>query len=166
MRDKAMLLLLARLGLRAGDIAGLGVADVDWNAARILVSGKSRRQEYLPLSQEVGEALLQYVQSVRTVAHIPELFVTKVPPVRPMTHQAVGTVVGRAIQRAGVVSPGHGAHVLRHSAATTMLREGVSLAGIGAVLRHQLPDTTAHYAKVDRELLSAVAQPWPGVSSC
>lgn len=165
-RDKAMMLLFAQLGLRAVDIAGLGATDIDWSAARILVSGKGRRQEYLPLSQEVGAALLQYLQSARPVVHIPELFVTKVPPVRPMTHQAVATVVMRAIHRAGVVSPSHGAHVLRHSAATTMLREGVSLAGIGAVLRHRLPSTTAHYAKVDRQLLVAVAQPWPEVSSC
>jgi integrase/recombinase XerD len=164
-RDNAMILLLARLGLRAGDIAGLRVTDVDWKAARILVSGKSRTQECLPLSQEVGEALLRYLERARPAVHMPELFVT-IPPLRPMTHQAVGTIVRRAIHRAGVVAPSHGAHVLRHSAATTMLGDGVSLAGIGAVLRHRLPSTTAHYAKVDRQLLVTVAQPWPGVSSC
>jgi site-specific recombinase XerD len=165
-RDKAMVLLLARLGLRAGDVASLCLTDVDWQNGRILVSGKARRQEYLPLSDEVGTRLLEYLQKARPPVHIPELFVTSIPPFRPMMHQAVASIVGRAIHRAGVTSPGHGAHVLRHSAATTMLREGVSLAGIGAVLRHRLPNTTAHYAKVDSQLLVTIAQPWPEVSSC
>ncbi|MGB8481334.1 MAG: tyrosine-type recombinase/integrase [Acidobacteriaceae bacterium] len=165
-RDTAMILLLARLGLRAGDIAGLHMTHIDWKNARILVSGKSKRQEYLPLSQEVGTALLQYLRTSRPAVRIAELFVTASPPFRRIKRQSVAGVVRRAIFRAGVSSPGHGAHVLRHSAATTMLRQGVSLAGIGAVLRHRLPSTTAHYAKVDLQSLVAVAQPWPEVTSC
>lgn len=165
-RDKAMILLLARLGLRAGDIVGLHMTHIDWENARILVSGKSRRQEFLPLSQEVGTALLQYLRNVRPPLPIPQLFITALPPFGPIKRQSVAGVVLRAICRAGVSSSGHGAHVLRHSAATTMLRQGVSLAGIGAVLRHRSPSTTSHYAKIDHQLLVTVAQPWPEVSSC
>lgn len=164
-RDKAIILLLARLGLRAGDIASLCVTDLDWEAARILVSGKGRRQEYLPLSQELGTALLRYLQDARPRVATPQVFLTSTP-IGPIARQSVASLVRRAIQRAGVVSTGHGAHILRHSAATRMLRDGVSLAGIGAVLRHRLPGTTTRYAKVDHQLLRSIAQAWPEVSSC
>ncbi len=165
-RDRAMILLMARLGLRAGDIVGLHLTDIDWVNARILVSGKSRRQVFLPLSQEIGTALLRYLRNARPAVSMPELFVTGLPPFRPIRRQSVAGVVGRTIFRAGVISSAHGAHVLRHSAATMMLRQGVSLSNIGAVLRHRLPSTTAHYAKVDYLLLASIAQPWPEVTSC
>jgi site-specific recombinase XerD len=94
------------------------------------------------------------------------LFISALAPFRPLTRAAVTHIVRSALRRAGIKAPINGAHVLRHSAATSMLRQGASLAGVGAVLRHRDPMTTAHYAKVDFDLLLEIAQPWPGVSSC
>jgi integrase/recombinase XerD len=162
-RDRAVLLLLARLGLRAGEVARLRFADIDWAQGLLTVSGKTRRQETLPLPQEVGEALLHYLRQSRPPLRTPEVFTTVVAPVRPLTRAAVTHIVRAALRRTGIKAPINGAHVLRHSAATTMLRQGASLAGIGAVLRHRSHRTTAHYAKVDFGLLSEIAQPWPEV---
>jgi site-specific recombinase XerD len=162
-RDKAVLLLLARLGLRAGEVAQLRFADIDWAQGLLTVSGKARRQEKLPLPQEVGDALLHYMRHSRPPLRTVEVFTTVVAPVRPLTRAAVTHVVRAALRRAEIKAPINGAHVLRHSAATTMLRQGLSLAGIGAVLRHRSPRTTALYAKVDFGLLSEIAQPWPEV---
>ena len=166
LRNKAIILLLARLGLRAGDIVSLHLTHIDWEDARILLCGKGRRREYLPLSQELGNALLRYIKRDRPRTSAPEVFVRGLAPFRRLTYQAVGNVVRMAIGRAGIASPSSGAHVLRHSAATAMLRRGVSLAGIGAVLRHRSLSTTTRYAKVDHGLLSKIAQPWPEVTSC
>jgi integrase/recombinase XerD len=166
LRDKAVLLLLARLGLRAGEVAGLRFDDIDWVEGLLIVNGKSRRREKLPLPQEVGEALLRYLRQSRQALRTSEVFTTVVAPIRPLTSVAVTHIVCAALRRTGVKTPIKGAHVLRHSAATTMLRQGASLAGIGAVLRHRSPRTTAHYAKVDFGLLSEIAQPWPEVASC
>jgi site-specific recombinase XerD len=165
-RDKAVLLLLARLGLRAGEVARLRFDDIDWVEGLLTVSGKARRQEKLPLPQEVGGALLRYLRQSRPPLRTPEVFTTVLAPVRPLTRAAVTHIVRAALRRAGIKAPINGAHVLRHSAAATMLRQGASLAGIGAVLRHRSPRTTAHYAKVDFGLLSEIAQPWPEVASC
>lgn len=166
LRDEAVLLLLARLGLRAGEVARLKFADVDWTHGQITVSGKGRRQERLPLPQEVGAALLRYLRRGRPPLQATEVFTSVVAPRRPLTRAAVTHIVRAALRRAGITAPINGAHVLRHSAATAMLRHGASLAGIGAVLRHRSPRTTAHYAKVDFGLLSEIAQPWPAVPSC
>lgn len=166
LRDKAVLLLLARLGLRAGDIVGLRLTDVDWTNARIKVCGKGRRHEFLPLQQEVGKAILRYLKAARPQCKTPELFVTIPPPFKKLSYQAVSGIVRRALELAKVKAPVCGAHVLRHSAATAMLRQGASLASIGSVLRHRSPQTTARYAKVDIGMLSTIAQPWPGVASC
>jgi site-specific recombinase XerD len=166
LRDKAVLLLLARLGLRAGEVAQLRFADIDWDRGQLTVSGKGRRQERLPLPQEVGAALLRYLRRSRQPLQTPEVFTSVVAPLRPLTRAAVTHIVRAALRRTGIKAPINGAHILRHSAATTMLRQGASLAGIGAVLRHRSPRTTAHYAKVDFGLLSEVAQPWPMVPSC
>lgn len=165
-RDRAVVLLLARLGLRAGDVAGLKLADIEWHRGRIGVSGKNRRKDWLPLPQEVGDAILVYLERGRPSLAFTEIFLTVPPPVRPLTRAAVTGIVRGALRRAGVVAPINGAHVLRHSAATTMLRNGVSLSGVGTVLRHRSTSTTAHYAKVDFGLLSEIAQPWPGGTSC
>lgn len=165
-RDRAVLLLLARLGLRAGEVAALKFVDIDWRQSRLTVGGKTRRQESLPLPQEVGDAILHYLQQGRPVLPVPEVFTTVLAPRRPLTRAAVTHIVRSALLRAGVKAPINGAHVLRHSAATTLLRQGVSLAGVGAVLRHRSPMTTLHYAKVDFDLLSEVAQPWPEVPPC
>jgi integrase/recombinase XerD len=166
LRDKAVILLLARLGLRAGEVAHLGFADIDWGNGRIIVCGKGRRQEWLPLSQEVGDAILLYLEKGRPPLRAPEVFTTVLAPCRPLTRAAVTHVVRGALRRAGIKAPINGAHVLRHSAATAMLRHGASLAGVGAVLRHRSPRTTAHYAKVDFALLAEITQPWPEAPSC
>jgi integrase/recombinase XerD len=165
-RDRAVILLLARLGLRASEVAQLRFADIDWRSGSIAVCGKGRRQELLPLPQEVGDAILFYLNEGRPPLRVPELFISALAPFRPLTRAAVTHIVRSALRRAGIKAPINGAHVLRHSAATSMLRQGASLAGVGAVLRHRDPMTTAHYAKVDFDLLLEIAQPWPEVSSC
>jgi integrase/recombinase XerD len=166
LRDRAVLLLLARLALRASEVAQLKFSDIDWHKSEISVCGKGRRHESLPLPQEVGNAILLYVNKGRPSLHAPEVFTTVLAPFHPITRAAVTHIVRAALLRAGIKAPINGAHVLRHSAATTMLREGASLAGVGAMLRHRDPMTTAHYAKVDFGLLSEIAQPWPEASSC
>jgi integrase/recombinase XerD len=165
-RDRAVILLLARLALRASEVAQLKFSDIDWSEGGISVCGKGRRQESLPLPQEVGDAILCYVNEGRPSLQVPEVFTTVLAPYHALTRAAVTHIVRAALRRAGIKAPINGAHVLRHSAATAMLRQGVSLAGVGAVLRHRSPMTTTHYAKVDFGLLSEIAQPWPEVSSC
>jgi integrase/recombinase XerD len=165
-RDRAVLLLLARLGLRASEVAGLILADIDWHNGRIAICGKGRRQEWLPLPQDVGEAIRVYLHQSRPPLPAPEVFTTVVAPIRPLTRASVTHIVRSALRRTGIKAPINGAHVLRHSAATAMLRQGASLASVAAVLRHRSPRMTAHYAKIDFGLLSEIAQPWPEVSSC
>ena len=166
LRDRAVLLLLARLALRASEVAQLKFSDVDWSNGGIRVCGKGRRQESLPLPQEVGNAILLYVDKGRPSLQAPEVFTTVLAPFHPLTRAAVTHIVRAALRRAGIKAPINGAHVLRHSAATSMLLQGASLASVGAVLRHRSPTTTAHYAKVHFGLLSEIAQPWPEVPSC
>jgi integrase len=166
-RDRAILLLLARLGLRGGDIVRMRLSDLDWTDARVRVAGKGRREVRLPLPQEVGDALLAYLRGRRFVVACDRVFLRSRAPWRPLaTSSCVSHIVKRAIVRAGVSAPTRGAHLLRHSAATAMLREGISLPSIGVVLRHRSVETTAHYAKVDVELLRSVAQPWLGDAPC
>lgn len=165
-RDHAILLLLARLGLRAGDVVALRLCDVDWDGATIQVAGKSRTATRLPLPQEVGDATLRYLQLGRPPVRTDRIFVTASAPWRALTYRTVSGMVARTINRAGVQAPSKGAHVLRHSAATEMLRQGASLDGISAMLRHRSLDTTAQYAKVDFRLLREIALPWPVVSPC
>ncbi len=166
LRDKAVLLLLARLGLRASEVAQLKFADIDWRNGCITVCGKVRRQELLPLPQEVGNAILLYLKQGRPTLRVPEVFTSVLAPIRPLTRATVTHIVRSALDRAGINAPFKGAHVLRHSAATSMLRNGALLASVGAVLRHRSPITTAHYAKVDLGLLSEIAQPWPEGTAC
>lgn len=162
-RDRAILLLLARLGLRAGDVAGLRMSDIDWEDGSLVVSGKGRREVRLPLPQEVGDAMLTYLED-RLPLKEDRVFVRVKAPCLPFeSGDAVGSLVARAMRRAGVDAPRQGAHLLRHTAATEMLRQGVSLYDIGSVLRHRSLDMTAYYAKVDVGLLQQVAQPWPEV---
>ncbi|MBM4257953.1 MAG: integrase [Deltaproteobacteria bacterium] len=165
LRDRAVLLLLARLGLRAGDVAALRLTDIDWHAGTIQVVGKMRRQTCLPLPQEVGEAILAYLK-LRPLRTTEAVFLTTSAPIVALTRQAVGKIATRAIQRAGIATPVHGSHILRHSAATLMLRHGVPLPAIAAVLRHSSMETTTGYAKVDVPLLQQATQPWPEVTSC
>ena len=168
-RDRAILLLLARLGLRAGDIVQLRLSDIDWTGAWILVCGKGRRDTRLPLSQEVGQALVMYLQESRPRTDVEAFFVRSRAPFRAFrSHAAVSVIVGRAFARAAVTRPSRGAaHLLRHSVAVSMLRHGASLQDIAGLLRHRSIETTQIYAKVDVTALRQIAQPWPAeVPSC
>ncbi len=160
-RDRAVLLLLARLALRAGDVATLELADIDWHEGRIRVSGKNRREFWLPLTQELGDALVDYWQNERHESDEPSFFLKCIAPTGPLSTSVVSSIVHRAIIRAGIDAPSRGAHLLRHSAATAMLANGANLEQIGSVLRHVNLDTTAIYAKVDIGLLGEVMAPWP-----
>jgi integrase/recombinase XerD len=167
-RDRAILLLLARLGLRAGDIVQMRLQDIDWKGAWIHVSGKSRRQTRLPLTQEVGDAIVSYVQKGRPRSHTETLFLRSRAPFRGFrNHPAVSVIVATAFRRAKINRPGRGAaHLLRHSVASSMLRQGASLQEISALLRHRSVETTQIYAKIDVTALQQIAQPWPEVWSC
>lgn len=166
LRDRAIILLLARLGLRAGDICQLGLADIDWPTARLRVDGKGRRATQLPLPQDAGDALLAYIEQVRPTVREDRVFLRLQAPFRPLKPSAIACLVARTRTRAGVEDGPSGSHVFRHSLATSMVRSGSSLEAVGAILRHQSPETTAIYAKVDVTMLARVAQPWPGDASC
>ena len=164
-RDRAILLLLCRLGLRAGDVSNLRWQDIDWNQATVEVMGKSQRAARLPLSQEVGDALLHHLTNSPGAVRSDHVFLNVAPPFgRPLGSSGISSITRRAIARAGVQAPARGAHVMRHSAATWLLAEGASLQSIGVLLRHRLLDTTRVYAKVDFKVLRGLAQPWPEVS--
>ncbi len=167
-RDRAILLLLARLGLRAGDVSNMRLGDIEWEDGTLRVIGKGRREVRLPLPQEVGDAILDYLNKSRPNIVCDRLFLRSRAPYRPFVRSsAVSVTVRRALERSGITdAPSQGAHLLRHSAATTMLRAGATLDTVGAVLRHRSSDTTAHYAKVDVVALRQIAQPWPGGVSC
>jgi integrase len=163
-RDRAIILLLARLGLRAGDVAGLRIGDIEWVTGTLRVSGKGRYQVRLPLPQEVGDAILNYLECRPPTHDCDNIFVRNIAPYRPLKRgDGVSSAVRSVMKRAGVVSPVKAAHVLRHTAATQMLRHGVPLDKIGLVLRHRGIDTTAYYAKADVNLLKGIAQPWTEV---
>jgi integrase/recombinase XerD len=167
-RDRAILLLLARLGLRAGDLVQLRLGDIDWKEAGISVSGKGRRQTMMPLTQEIGDAIASYIKDGRPQTAVDALFIRSRAPFRALAnHAAISVIAARAMCRAGVVCPRRGAaHVLRHSVASSMLRQGASLQEIAGVLRHRSTATTEIYAKVDVVNLRQIAQPWPEVKSC
>lgn len=161
LRDRAIVLLLARLGLRAGDVAALSFEDIDWTAGKLEVSGKGRRAARLPLPQDAGDAILAYLAK-RPAASTDRIFLRARPPHGPFGYSsAVSYIVNRAADRAGVELPRTGAHILRHSLATDLLRRGATLDSIGRLLRHRDLQTTVQYAKVDVELLRHIARPWP-----
>ena len=163
-RDRAILLLLARLGLRAGDVAQLRLDDIEWATGSLRVSGKSRYEVRLPLPQDVGDAIAAYLARRPLTCPSDHAFLRNIAPFRPFRKgDGISSLVRRLMQRAGIVAPVKGAHVLRHTAATEMLRHGVPLEKIGLVLRHRGIDTTARYAKADVALLKQIAQPWPEV---
>jgi integrase/recombinase XerD len=160
-RDFAILTMLARLGLRAGEIAALCFDDIDWRAGEIVVCGKGRRSERLPLPADVGEALADYLRDGRPKSSEGRaVFVRVKAPHRGLTSGGVTQVVAAAARRSGLGKI-H-AHRLRHTAASELLRAGASLPEIGQVLRHRRALTTAIYAKVDREALRTIARRWPG----
>ena len=165
-RDRAIILLAARLGLRANDISGLQFQHLLWSKGSLIVAGKNRREVELPLPQEVGNAILCYLRCGRPKETSEYVFITTRAPFIPITRETVGRAVARAIIRTGINAPSRGSHLLRHSAATNMLHEGMSLQAIGALLRHRSIETTAVYAKVDVKMLKEIAMPWPGVEPC
>ena len=158
-RDHAILVMLVRLGLRAAEVAGLSLDDIDWHAGEITVRGKGACIEALPLPVDVGEALVAYLKHGRAKTSCRAFFLRAGAPVGLSTTEVAG-VVRRAAARAGLSSIGP--HRLRHSAATAMLRAGASLDEVGQVLRQRDPVVTAHYAKVDFVALRQLAAPWPG----
>ena len=161
-RDRAILVLLARLGLRSGEVAALRLEDVDWRAGEIAVRGKARRRDRLPLPAEVGEALAAYLAGGRPPSQRRELILTLYAPPRPIHPSSITSVVYRACRRAGLARCG--GHRLRHALATEMLRRGGDLTEIAQVLRQSDLGTTSGYAKVDRAALRTVARAWPGAA--
>lgn len=158
-RDFAVLSMLARLGLRAGEVAALRLDDIDWASGVVAIRGKGPRMDTLPLPADVGEALVAYLQHARPACADRRVFIRSHAPQRGLSRQAVGGLVRAASVRAGL--PAHGPHRLRHTVATELQHLGAPLAEIAQLLRHQGVGTTAIYAKVDLAALSSLAQPWP-----
>jgi integrase/recombinase XerD len=162
-RDYAVLLLLARLGLRAGEVVELTLDDLDWDEGAIRIRGPAQRCDRLPMPTDVGAALVDYLRDGRPACPARNVFIrSRAPRRRLLGPSAVSCIVLRALRRAGIESPCKGAHLLRHSLATQMLGNGASLSEIGEILRHRNPQTTTIYAKVDLASLHALALPWPG----
>jgi integrase/recombinase XerD len=160
LRDLAVLSLLGRLGLRSGEVAALQLGDIDWRAGEILVRGKARRDDRLPLTVEAGEAIAAYLRHGRPPSPCPQVILTCYAPFRGIHPSSITRVVYRACRRAGLTPVG--GHQLRHALATEMLRQGGDLVEISQVLRHRDLATTSVYAKLDRAALRNVARPWPG----
>jgi site-specific recombinase XerD len=161
-RDYAILLLLARLGLRGGEVLAITLEDLDWERGEIIVRGKGQRLERLPLPADVGEALACYVCDVRPACASRRVFIRMKAPRRGLAGPvAICCIVRRALQRVGLDPEFKGAHLLRHSLATNLLHRGASLGEIGQLLRHRQPTTTQIYAKVDIAALRGIALPWP-----
>lgn len=164
-RNYAILLLLARLGLRAGEVVALNLEDIDWEAGQMTVHGKGGRSTQMPLPTDVGEAIAVYLRNGRPRCSSRRVFIRAKAPLGGFASSvAICVIVMRALQRAGVESPRKGAHLFRHTLACDLLRQGCSLDEIGELLRHQSPNTTAIYAKVDLAALHSLALPWPGGS--
>ncbi len=162
-RDYAILILLARLGLRSGEVAFLELDDLDWNTGQLRVHGKGGQRSDLPLPAEVGEAIAAYLRHARPPSASRRVFLRAKAPVRGFRGASgVGSIVRHSLKRAGVDAPTLGAHQFRHGLATEMLRQGASLADIGEVLGHRHPQTTKIYTKVDVKALRTLALPWPG----
>lgn len=163
-RDRAILLLLARLGLRAGEVASLEFGDLDWRAGQLrLRAGKCRRERVLPLPQEVGTALVEYLQHARPPCQERRVFLVLTDPVRAFHPAAVTRIVQRSLKRAGIpLGRLTGAHMLRHTAASRMVNRGASFKDVADVLGHRSLQTTGIYAKLDLDALAGVALPWIG----
>ena len=158
-RDAAMLTVLARIGLRANEVASLGLDDIDWRRGEMVVAGKGGKVEVVPLPVDVGEALARYLSKDRPPTSSRALFVKERAPFGPLTSNGIGEVVARSCKRAGL--PRFGAHQLRHLVATVTLRSGASLVEVAQLLRHNQVDTTTIYASADPASVAALARPWP-----
>ena len=162
-RDYAIVLLLARLGLRSGEVAFLELDDIAWDAGQVSVRGKGGHRTALPLPTEVGKAIAAYLRHGRPRSTSRRVFLRSKAPIRGFLSQcAIGSIIRHRLQRAGIQAPTTGAHQFRHALATQMLRHGASLAEIGEILRHRSPQTTTIYTKVDLQALRTLALPWPG----
>lgn len=165
-RDYAILLLLARLGLRGGEVLAMTLDDLDWERGEIVVRGKGQRLERLPMPSEVGAALASYLCDVRPACATRRVFIRMKAPHQGLAGpDAICCIVHRALGRAGLAPEFKGAHLFRHSLATNLLRRGATLGEIGQLLRHRQPTTTQIYAKVDIAALRGIALPWPGGAS-
>jgi site-specific recombinase XerD len=162
LRNHAILLLLARLGLRAKEVSTLRLEDLDWDHGEIVVRTKMCRIHHLPLTKEIGSALARYLRHGRPHCPLRTVFVRQRPPWSALSSSGVGQIVRRALRCAGLKPERTGAHLLRHSLATNMLRKGASLHEIGQMLGHECPTTTQIYAKVDIKALRTIAMPWMG----
>lgn len=163
LRNHAILLLLARVGLRAREIILLELGDIDWVEGCLTVNGKGRQQRPLPLPHDVGEAIASYLKEGRPTSESRRVFLCSRAPFDGLMNGCdVGMIVRRATRRAGMELEHAGAHQLRHALAIDMLRQGLSLTEIGQMLRHGSPEATRRYAKVDLDALREVALPWPG----
>ena len=162
-RNYAILLLLARLGLRASEVVRLEIEDINWNGGYVNVQGKGGQRSALPLPTDVGAAIAAYLQQGRPRSSSRRVFLRAKAPIRGfLDQQAVGSLVRNTLAHAGIKAPTKGAHQFRHALATEMLSHGASLTEIGEVLRHHSPQTTMIYTKVDLEALRALALSWPG----
>jgi len=163
-RDYAILLLLAKLGLRADEVATLTLDDIDWRASEILVRAKGRQRARMPIPPDVGAAIVAYLRNGRPKSSCRRLFVrTLAPHVGFASGCAITMIAKVALDRVGIEGCAHrGAHIFRHSLATELLRSGATLSEIGQLLRHESHDTTRIYAKVDIDALRTLSLPWPG----
>lgn len=162
-RDRTMVLFMARLGMRRIEVSRLSLEDIDWRSGTFSVTGKGNQREQLPLLRELGESLKDYLLHARPQCDCPSMFITMRRPYRPINPGVISAVMGRASERAAL--PKVGAHRLRHTVAIRMLDSGSGLADIGKVLRHHSSFSTAIYAKTDLKSLSALARPWPEARS-
>jgi site-specific recombinase XerD len=161
-RNYSILLLIARLGLRAGEIVALELGDINWRTAELTVRGKGQFCDRLPLPQSVGEALAVYLKNDRPKCSTRRVFVRTRAPYRGLKGPStVSTIVRRTLEKSGLNTPSKGAHLLRHSLATNMLQNGASMTEIGELLRHRSPNNTEIYAKVDIEGLRSIVRIWP-----
>jgi site-specific recombinase XerD len=163
-RDYAMILLCARLGLRPGEALRLALQDLDWSSGCVLIrAGKTSRERLLPLPEDAGAALARYLREARPVSAARAVFLSHVPPHEPLrTHCGLGNLVNRLLRQAGIGAPCSGVYVLRHTLATTMVRSGASFKEVADILGHSSLTTTGIYAKLDLPALAPVALPWPG----
>jgi site-specific recombinase XerD len=162
-RDYAILMLLARLGLRSSEIVALTLDSIDWESGSMAVAGKGNQAASLPMPVEVGEAIADYVRHGRPTSNNRALFLRACAPIRGLgAQQTIATIVSAAIQRAGIDTQHRGSHQFRHALATDLLRHGATLSEIGSVLRHRHTKTTNLYAKVDFAALRPLSLPWPG----
>jgi integrase/recombinase XerD len=162
LRDYAIMLLLARLGLRSGEATFLELDDIHWNAGRLSIRGKSGQRSDLPLPADVGKAIAAYLQRGRPRSTSRRVFLRVQAPLCGLGPDGIGSIVRARLKRTGIEAPTYGAHQFRHGLATEMLRRGASLGEIGELLGHRSPESTKIYAKVDLNALRSIALPWPG----